>query len=140
MAELNGNSIFLTVGGISVGSLWKMFSIDKGVNDVDVSAGSGSTHEKHAAGLKSGKAKMTLAYNDTQAATDISALYQATEILAIVYGPEGNTAGKPCDQRNWLITGISGPTTKVEKEPVLLEFDLVGAGTPTKDLHKGDTF
>ena len=140
MAEYNGNSIYLRVNDVNVEALWKQMDISKGVADVEVTAGAGSTHEEHAAGLKSGKAKLTLAYNDTQAATDIAALHVATEVIAVVYGPEGNAAGKPCDNRNWLITNIAGPSTQVAKEPVLLEFDLVGTGVPTKDLHKGDTF
>jgi len=140
MAEYNGNSIYLRMNAVNVEALWKQMDISKGVNDVEVTAGSGSTHEEHAAGLKSAKAKITLAYNDTQAATDMAALYVATEVIAVVYGPEGNTAGKLCDNRNWLITNISGPSTQVSKEPVLLEYDLVATGTPTKDIHKGDTF
>ncbi len=140
MAEYNGNSIYLRMNGVNIESLWKMMDIGKGVNDVDVTAGAGTEYEEHAAGLKSGKAKITLAYNDAQAATDLAAVHTQNEIIAVVYGPEGSTVGKPCDNRNWLITNIAGPSTKVEKEPVLLEFDLVASGTPTKDIHKGDTF
>ena len=140
MAEYNGNAIYLRMNSVNVESLWKLMDIQKTVNDVDITAGSGTEYEEHAAGLKGAKAKLTLAYNDTQAATDMAAIHTATEIVAIVYGPEGNTAGKPCDNRSWLITNISGPSTKVEKEPVLLEFDLVGTGTPTKNIHHGDTF
>jgi len=140
MAESNTNAVYLRMNSVNIESLWKQMDISKGVADVDVTAGSGTAYEEHAAGLKSAKAKLTLAYNDTQAATDMAAIHTATEVVAIVYGPEGNTAGKPCDSRSWLITGISGPSTKVEKAPVLLEFDLVGTGTPTKDIHNGDTF
>jgi hypothetical protein len=140
MAEYNGNSVYLRMNSINVESLWKKMDISKSVADVEVTAGSGTVYEEHAAGLKGATAKITLAYNDTQAATDMAALYTALEVIPVVYGPEGNTAGKPCDSRNWLITGISGPSTQVSKEPVILEFDLVGTGTPTKDIHKGETF
>jgi len=140
MAEYNGNAIYLRMNGVNVESLWKLMEIGKGVADVDVTAGAGTEYEEHAAGLKSGKAKLTIAYNDTQAAADMAAIHTSTEIVAIVYGPEGNTVGKPCDNRNWLITNIDGPSTKVEKEPVLLEFSLVATGTPTKNIHHGDTF
>lgn len=140
MAEYNGNAIYLRMNGVNVETLWKQMDISKGVADVEVTAGAGSVYEEHASGLKSATAKITLAYNDTQAATDIAALYVSTEVIAVVYGPEGNTVGKPCDQRNWLITSIAGPSTQVSKEPVLLEFDLVATGTPTKDIHTGATF
>lgn len=140
MAEYNGNAIYLRMNSINVEALWKQMDISKAVADVEVTAGAGSVYEEHAGGLRSATAKITLAYNDTQAATDMAALYTATSIIPVVYGPEGSTTGKPCDSRNWLITGIAGPSTQVAMEPVILEFDLVASGTPTKDIHKGETF
>lgn len=140
MAEYNGNSIYLRMNGINVESLWKQMDISLSVGDEDVTAGSGTAYEEHAAKLRAAKAKITLAYNDAQAATDMAAQYAASMVIPVVYGPEGNTAGKLCDNRNWLITGISGPSTNVDRSAVVLEFDLVGTGTPTKDIHKGETF
>ncbi len=140
MAEYNGNAISLSMNGVSVAALWKQMDISLSVGDEDVTAGSGSVYEEHAAKLRGAKGKITLAYNDTQAATDIAAQYTASSIIAVIYGPEGSATGKPCDNRSWLITGISGPSTNVDKSAVVLEFDLVATGTPTKDIHKGDTF
>lgn len=140
MAEYNGNSIYLRMNGVNVESLWKSMDISLSVGDEDVTAGAGSAYEEHAGKLRGAKAKIQLAYNDTQAATDIAAQYAASMVIAVVYGPEGSAVGKPCDNRSWLITGISGPSTGVDKPAVMLEFDLVATGTPTKDIHKGDTF
>ena len=140
MAEYNGNAIYLRMNAINVESLWKNMEISQSTGDEDVTAGAGSEYEKHAAKLRGASAKITLAYNDTQAATDMAALYTQNSIVAVVYGPEGSTVGKLCDSRNWLITGISGPSTNVEKTMVVLEFDLVATGTPTKNIYKGETF
>jgi len=140
MAEFNGNSVYLRMNSVNVESLWKQMDISLSVGDEDLTAGSGTAYEEHGAKLRGAKAKITLAYNDTQAATDMSAQYAASMVIPVVYGPEGSTAGKPCDSRNWLITGISGPSTAVDKPAVILEFELVGTGTPTKDIHKGETF
>lgn len=140
MAEFNGNSIYLRMNAINVEALWKKMDISQAVGDEEVTAGSGSTHEEHAAKLIAAKAKITLAYNDAQAATDMAALWSASHVIAVVYGPEGSAAGKPCDNRNWLITNIAGPSTDVAKTAAVLEFDLVGTGTPTKNIHAGDTF
>jgi len=140
MAEFNGNTPYLRINSYNVESLWKSMEITKSVADVDVTAGSGSVYEEHAAGLKSAKAKLVIAYNDTQAATDLAGLYTALEVVNVTWGPEGNTSGKPCDNRSWLITDVSGPTQTVTKDAVVLEYSLVGTGTPTKDIHKGETF
>lgn len=140
MAEFNGNDVYLRFNGVDVEARWRTMEISRSVGDEDVSAGAGVEYEKHAAKLKSATAKISLIYDDTQAATDIAALHTTSSVVAVVYGPEGNTAGKPCDSRNWLITGISGPSTGHDKPLVMLEFDLVATGTPTKDIHKGETF
>lgn len=140
MAEYNGNDIYLRMNGIDVEARWRQMDIARSVGDEDVTAGAGVEYEKHAAKLKAGTAKITLMYDDTQAATDMSALYNANSIITVVYGPEGNATGKPCDNRSWLITGITGPSTAYDKPAVMLEFDLVASGTPTKDIHKGETF
>jgi hypothetical protein len=140
MAEYNGNSIYLRMNAINVESLWKSMDIQQSIGDEDVTAGAGSVWEEHAGKLRGAKAKITLAYNDTQAATDMAALYTSNSVIAVVYGPEGNTVGKPCDSRSWLITGVSGPSTNVEKNMVVLEFELVATGTPTKNIFAGETF
>jgi hypothetical protein len=140
MAEYNGNDIYLRMNGVDVEARWKEVTIGRKVGDEDMSSGAGIEYEKHAAKLKAGTAKVVLMYDDVAAANDMAALHTNSSIMAMVYGPEGNAAGKPCDNRNWLVTGINGPSTKADKPAVLLEFDLVATGTPTKDIHKGDTF
>lgn len=140
MAEYNGNAICLRMNAINVESLWKNMEISQSIGDEDVTAGAGAVWEEHAGKLRGASAKITLAYNDTQAATDMAALYTANSVIAVVYGPEGSTVGKPCDSRSWLVTGVSGPSTNVEKSMVVLEFDLVATGTPTKNIFAGETF
>lgn len=140
MAEFNGNAIYLRMNGINVESLWKAVKLTQKVGDEEVTAGSGTVYSEHAAKLVDVDIEITLAYNDTQAATDMAAQYTATRIIPIVYGPEGNTAGKPCDNRNYLITDIDGPNTTVDKAVSELVFKGKGTGTPTKDIFKGETF
>ena len=134
MAEYNSNDIYLTINGVSVTARWRSFDLS-----LSVSAGTGEW-EKHAAKLMSAKAKASLVYDDTAAATDQAALWTTTQKVAVVYGPEGNTAGKPCHSQTFLITGITGPTTGHDKPLVMWEFDMVGSGTPTKNIYAGDTF
>jgi len=140
MAEFNGNAVYLRMNSINVEALWISMDISESIGDEDVTAGSGTVYEEHNAKLVAAKGKLTLAYNDTQAATDMAAQWSTSHVIPIVYGPEGSTAGKPCDSRNWLVTGIAGPSTDVSKTKVVLEIDLVGTGTPTKNIHAGDTF
>ena len=140
MAEFNGNAIYLRMNSVNVESLWKKVEISQSVGDEDVTAGSGAVYEEHNGKLVAAKMKITLAYNDTQAATDLAAQYVSTHKVAVVYGPEGNSSGKPCDNRSWLITSVTGPNMGVDMPVVELEFEMVGTGVPTKDIFKGETF
>lgn len=140
MPEYNGNNIYLTVNTVDVKAKWRSFEPKLNVGDEDVSAGAGVEWEKHANKLHNVSAKMVLIYDDTQAATDIAALHTTNDIVAIVYGPEGNAAGKPCHNQSFKIQSISGPTTNHDKTLVTMEFDLISTGTPTKNIYAGDTF
>lgn len=140
MAEFNGNSIYLRMNSVNTEALWQAVEISQSVDVVEVTAGSGSVYKENAGGLVAAKMTITLAYNDTQAATDIAAQYVATHVIAVVYGPEGSTAGKPCDNRSWVVDSIDGPSTAVGKDAVILKFGLTATGTPTKDIFKGETF
>src|SRR5690348_1153788 len=109
MAEFNGNAIYLRMSGVNTETLWQAVEISQTVDVVEVTAGSGTVYKENAAGLVAAKMTLTLAYNDTQAATDIAAQYAAARTMAVVYGPEGNAAGKPCDNRTWVVDSIEGP-------------------------------
>ncbi len=140
MAEYNGNNISLTMNGIDIKARWRTMDLSLSVGDEDVSAGAGIEWEKHASKLKSSSAKISLIYNDTQAAADYAALWTTSQVVDVVYGPEGSATGKPCHHQSFLITGITGPTTGHDKPAVMVEFDMIGTGVPTKNIYAGDTF
>jgi hypothetical protein len=142
MPEYNGNAVHINVNSTNVAALWKGFEIKESIDKEDTSAGADSEYKKNASKLKERTGKLTLAYHTSSAPTDISALYglSADHIIPIVYGPEGNAAGKPKDDCDWLITAINGPTTKVDKPAVLWEIDVVSAAAPRTNIYNGGTF
>lgn len=140
MPEYNGNDIYLTMNAVDITARWRSFEMSLGIGDEDVSAGAGIGWEKHASKLKVVQGTIVLVYDDTAAAADQAALYTADSIVAVVYGPEGNAAGKPKHDQDFLITGISGPTTNHDKTLVTLEYSVTSTGEPTSDIYEGDTF
>ncbi len=140
MAEYNGNDIYLRLNSVDIEARWRQVDLSLDRGDEDVSAGAGIAWEKHAGKLMSTKCKISLIYDDTQAAADQAALYVVGGVVAMVYGPEGNAAGKPCHNQNYLITNISGPTTGHDKPAVMVEYDMISTGVPTKNFYAGDTF
>jgi len=140
MAEYSANDIYLRMNAVNVEARWRSFKPKLAIGDEDVSAGAGVDWEKHAEKLKRVEATITLVYDDVAAATDMAALTTANSVVRVIHGPEGNAAGKPCHDQNFLITGIDGPTTNHDKTLVTLEYSLIGTGTPTKNIFAGDTF
>lgn len=142
MATLNGNDIYLRVNSLDMEARWRGFDMKVGIDKEDTSAGAGTEHKKSAAKLKEVTAKLTIVWDTTSAPTDIAAIYGLSNnnVIPVVYGPENNTAGKPKDDRDYLVTNITGPNTSVDKKLVMLEVDLVSTGEPRSNIYEGDLF
>ena len=67
-------------------------------------------------------------------------MFSENDIIAVVYGPEGNTAGKPKHDQDFKINSINGPTTGHDKPAVMLEYEVVSTGVPRSNFYEGDTF
>ncbi len=140
MTTYNSNNIYLTFNGVDVKARWREFTPSLKIGDEDISAGANVNWEAHAAKLFVINAKLQLIYDDVAAATAMAALWTATAVVAIVFGTESNTAGKPCLSANFKLNGIDGPGPKFDKPLVVFDYDLVSTGTPTKNMWAGDTF
>lgn len=140
MAEYSGNDVYLRMNAIDVEARWRSFDMTLNSGDEDVSAGAGVAWEKHAGKLLNVQGTIMLVYDDAQAATDFAALWDTDMVIPIVYGPENNTAGKPCHNQPFKINSIKGPTTNHNKTLVTLEFSVISSGVPTKNIYAGDTF
>lgn len=140
MAEYNGNDIYLRINAVNVQARWREFDIQFSSDTEDVSAGAGVLWQKNAPKLFSAKATIKLIYDDVAAATDFAALWQADQVFTVIYGPEGNAAGKPKHEQDFKINSIKGPTTTFDKSKVLLEYDLISTGVPVSNIYAGGAF
>lgn len=140
MAVLNGNDVYLTMNAVDIRARWRSFEMSLSVDEEDTSAGASIDWKSRASKLKETSGTIVLVYDDATAAADQAALYEEDSIVEVVYGPEGNAAGKPCHQQDYMITGISGPSTKHDKPLVTLEYSVTSTGAPTKNIYAGDTF
>lgn len=140
MPEYNGNDVYLTVNGVNVGGRWRNLEMSQNIDEEDTSAGAGIDWKKRASKLRDVSGTIIVVYDSDSAAADMAALATADDIVEIVYGPEGNAAGKPCHQQNFKINSINGPTTGHDKPLVVLEYAVVSTDVPTKNFYAGDTF
>lgn len=140
MPEYNGNDIYLRMNAIDVEARWRSFEMSLNTDEEDLSAGAGIAWKKRGSKLQDVSGTITLIYDDSTAAQNFADLWEDNQVIAVVYGPEGNAAGKPCHDQDFLITGISGPSTGHAKPAVMLEFSVSSTGVPRKCLYEGDTF
>ena len=140
MPEYNGNNVYLTINAVDVKARWRSMEMKQETGDEDVSAGANVAWEKHASKLKKITATVTLIYDDATAAADMAALVTATDVVAIVHGPEGNTAGKPKHDQDFLMTSVDGPKTNHDKTLVTLVYECVSTGVPRSNFYAGATF
>lgn len=137
MASFNGNDAYLTIGGTDVSGFWTGFTLTESIEAVDVTAGSGTDHRERAEGLADTSCSGTIVYDAASVSTYIQKLKPGT--YTIIWGPEGNTAGKPKHEQSFIITEVSHSVT-VDKKMVVFEFSGKAAAAPTYDMHAGATF
>jgi hypothetical protein len=139
MATLAGNNAYLTIGGTDVSAYAVVFSGEHSAEEINVTAGFGATYQERVAGLKDFSGTFTIVYETTLAPTHLT-LIGAGQLRTIVWGPEGNTAGKPKHEQSCLITGVKGPEVKVDKSMTVFEVSFKGAAAPVTDMYSGGVF
>lgn len=149
MALYNGNNAYLSINSYVVGAasgadsnLFINFEMSLQTGDEDVSAGSGISWERHAPKLSRVNATAQIAYDTDSVESDLAGILSTGkgDIVEVIYGPEGNSAGTPKHQQNFLITQVSGPTINVAKTRAMFEMTMVSDGEPTSNLYEGDTW
>ena len=137
MVALNGNSVFLSIDGVDVSGFWTAFTMSPSLESVDITAGSGTAHRERAAGLADTACNGVIVYDAASVSTYIQQVKPGEH--TIIYGPEGNTAGKPKHVQVFIITEAPH-STGVEKPMVVFEFSGEAAAAPTYDMMAGATF
>jgi len=134
MATYNGNGVYIDIDGTRIDAYFQNVSMDRSLATVDATAGSSSTDVERNAGLLDTKGKITIAYDDTMAATHLALLKPGAHTLT--YGPEGNTTGKPKHVQAILITALPHTIT-VKKDLVVWEATWEAAAAPSTNMYAG---
>lgn len=137
MATYNGNNAFLSIDGVDVSGFWTAFTLSPSVESVDVTAGSATAHRERAEGLADTSCSGTIVYDAASVSTYIQKVKPGSH--TIIWGPEGNTTGKPRHEQVFIITEAPH-TVGVEKPMVAFEFSGEAAAAPTYDMMAGVTF
>lgn len=141
MPVYNGNNVYLEIEGLDVGGIFRQFSPNLNTGDENVSHGAGVDWEKHAAKLSNVQATIIIVYDTDRVSNDMTSILDngKGQVVTVKYCPEGNTAGKPVHEQDFLITSVNGPTTNHDKTLVTYEISCISTGEPTSNMYAGDT-
>jgi hypothetical protein len=150
MAHYNGNNAYLSINGRVLGAasgadsnVFISASLKLSTGDEETSAGSGISWEEHADKLSVVEATFEIAYDVGVVDDDLDAVTDALgigQVVAIIYGPEGNTTGQPKHQQDFLVTGVDGPKVDVKKTRAMFSISAKSTGVPTSNLYAGDVW
>lgn len=139
MATYNGNNQYLEIDSVDVSGYYTdQLSYNPSNNTVDTTAGAGITGHQRAAGLNDRTLSFVVVYDDATLATYVQKL-KVGSVYTVVYGPEGNGAGKPKFAGKMILESVTQQAS-VEKIKVVFELEFQQADVPTHTIEGGDTF
>ena len=135
MPKLEAFNVFLSLAGTQITTDLISVEPEFTANDQDYTAGVNQAWKQSAAGLKESKWGISITYDTANVAAEM-ALFVTGTVVALIYGPEGNTTGKPKHTQNVLITGVKH-ARNVDKSMTTFDITAVGADTPSVDMNAG---
>ncbi|MEQ9027568.1 MAG: hypothetical protein RLP44_02535 [Aggregatilineales bacterium] len=143
MATLAHNRGWLTINGIDVRAAAISVEPDRSVELNDTTRGFGTDWTSNAAGLKSAKIKVMLAYTyDNEARLTDQGLTDVGETYRLVYGVEGNAANTPILDQDYILESVPSPKVDVKKTMTVWELSYTHKDAPHVggDMYAGDKF
>ena len=140
MATYNGNGVFLSWDGFDISAYWTdQISAESSNETQDITAGSGQTHRQRADGLQDRTMSFMVVYDDTALSTYVQKLETGRRGV-LIYGPEGNAAGKPKFEGSMILQQVTEPQPGIEKPMVTFELSFEQADAPTATIQGGEAF
>ena len=138
MPTFNGNNIYLSWDGVDISGLWTTISINPSNADVDSTAGSGAEDEDVLPGLSRVDVSWDVVY-DTAMVDTVRPLLKAGRMGVLVFGSEGNVAGKPKHEQKFKVSGAPFGQD-IKKGLVVFSVSMRSAGAPTADFFGTGAF
>lgn len=141
MAEYNGNTAYIKINSLEVQGKFREVTFQLSTGDENTSYGAGIEWERHKSKLSNIQATITIIWDSADAPTDASAIVPngRGDTIALMYGPQGGTAGLPIHDQDFLVTGISGPSVVQDKGIVTMQITCISDGEPRSNIYAGDT-
>jgi hypothetical protein len=105
-------------------------------NTVEITAGASQAAIQRADGLDDYSLSIDVVYDVADLSTYKAKLVRGS-VYTLVYGPEGNTAGKPKDEVSVILASVDGPNPTISKDMVMFSLQFQGADTAVSLLESG---
>lgn len=138
MATYSGNNDYLSIDGVDLSAYWREAEITPSIETADVTAGSGSTHRERNEGLKDHTFNFTIVYDSADLQTILPVIKPGTH--TVIYGPEGNAAGKPKHQQSFIFTEVPTGGNYEKSDARVFSISAEAAAAPTYDMYAGAVF
>lgn len=133
MAQYNGNNAYLSFDGLAFSTYYAdEISLEQSAETEDTTHGAGATHIMREPKLNDHSFDIVIIYDVANLGT-YKAKLQAGKKGVVIYGPEGNVAGKPKFECEMILTSVA-QTQSIEKSKVQFELSFEQANTPVSTL------
>lgn len=138
MAVYSGNKDYISIDGVNLSAYWREAEISPSMETADVTAGANVTHRSRNEGLNDYAFSLTIVYDDADLQTILPVIKPGRHL--VVYGPEGNVAGKPKHEQYFIWT--EAPTGGNHEKSEARVFTISGeaAAPPISDMYAGAVF
>lgn len=133
------NNAYLTIDGYDMAAIGIEVTAEMAGTSNEQPYGFGSNWTKREPGLKDLTLNVNVIYDTDNIDSYITSIATQQKVT-VVYGPEGNTTGKPKHSGSFIVDSLTGPTVVVTKDQVIFEMSLVTADEPTDDMYAGAKF
>jgi hypothetical protein len=134
MSAFNGNNPYLAIDGIVLDTEWKEVEISGTMETQDVTQGVGRTGMQRAEGLRDASISIVVGYRTEKIQQQFAMLKPGRH--NVVYGPEGNVAGKPKHEQAFIFNDMP-LGQNVDKSEVSFSVGGDQADEPTVDMYNG---
>lgn len=134
MATLNHNRQYLAFDGVDFSAYYTdRIQYTRHVTLHDITSGANITHETLAAGIEHTRIVFAVVY-DTADIDLYKQVLQPGHTGMLIYGPDGNAAGKPKHEQWCILERIDGPSPTIEQDHVMLVLTFRGAAAPVSTI------
>lgn len=137
MALYSGNKDYLSIDGVELAGFWRDTQIVATVDMAENTSGNAQFKSRFET-LRDYSMSFTIAYDDEEADMILNLVRPGKHL--VVYGPEGNVAGKPKHQQYFIFPQVETEGDSEKSQLRVFSVSANAAEAPLFDMYNGGVF